>query len=83
MRKKILALVFTAALLVALAVPLFGGGVVSASQPRVAICHFNDDATDGTAPRTISVAAPAVAKHLDNHTDSNGYEGDDFLGPCL
>ena len=72
MRKKILAVVFTAALLVAMAVPLFGsGGSVYAGHDRgkgksqdsnVAVCHKG---------RTIHIDAVDVPDHL-AHGDSAG-----------
>ena len=69
MRKKILAFVFAAALLVALAVPLFGAGSVYAGHDRgkqksndtnVAVCHKGS---------TIWVDADGSAEHLTDHED--------------
>ena len=70
MRKKLLAIVFAAALLVASAVPLFGGGSTLANHPpgppdTTSICHVtpSGERVDLTLPHQ------AATKHLAKHVN--------------
>ena len=71
MRKKILAFVFAAALLVAMAVPVFGGGGTAlARQDRVLVTHERGNA--GFVE--ICVAEDAAVDHLADHEgDSSSF----------
>ena len=67
MRKKILAFVFAAAVLVAMAVPLFGGGTalaannaVTVSNPGGSHCRIVDH-NAGAGGRGVNTAAPKVS----------------------
>ena len=57
--------------------------IVAAEQPKVAVCHFDDDGIP-SEPKTLMVGNQNAAdKHVANHTILNGHEGDDFLGDCI
>ncbi len=59
-------------------------GVAFAVPPGIEVCHFDDEAANGDpASRTLSVGSQkALDQHIANHTTGNGYEGEDFPGPC-
>ena len=78
MPKKILAFVFGAGLLMAIAVPVLGGplGVGTAeANTEVTICHSTSSATNPEV--VITVDSHAVDAHLAHH------DGADSLGTCL
>ena len=57
--------------------------LAAAAEPKVAVCHFDDDGIP-SAPKTLMVGNQNAAdKHVANHTVLNGHEGDDVLGPCV
>ena len=57
--------------------------LAAAGEPKVAVCHFDDDGIP-SAPKTLMVGNQNAAdKHVANHTVLNGHEGDDVLGPCI
>ena len=72
MRKKLLTLVFTLALLVGSTVPLLGGGTALAGKPdpeqktRVTICHKG---------KPITVSVNALAMHIEEHGDEESENG--------
>ena len=56
---------------------------IAAAEPKVAVCHFDDDGIP-SAPKTLLVGNQNAAdKHVANHTTLNGHEGNDFLGSCI
>jgi hypothetical protein len=72
--------VIIATLIVALAV---SSDDAEGSQDKVVLCHYDRNDSGPTAgPHTIEVAAPAVEYHLTNHTQAEGYAGNDSLGAC-
>ena len=67
MRKKIMAFVFAAALLMALAVPLFGGGGTAlAAGPPSFIGDPPVDAPINTMPTDCSLALAVAGEHATN-----------------
>lgn len=49
----------------------------------VTLCHYDrNEQGPNAGPHTIRVDGNAVDHHLDNHTRTNGYMGDDHLGEC-
>ena len=49
----------------------------------VILCHYDrNEQGPNAGPHTIRVDGNAVDHHLDNHTRTNGYMGDDHLGEC-
>lgn len=57
--------------------------MAAAGEPKVAVCHFDDDGIP-SAPKTLMVGNQNAAdKHVANHTTVNGHEGNDFLGACI
>ena len=73
MRKKILAFVFAAALLMALAVPLFGGGTALAANPNVP--NPAGSPAPGTPPDGAGAAGNAVALCAAVETHTVGHTG--------